>query len=146
MDFKGAHGSSRISADLSTDIQEFCDNRGKIDAFGLHNMSVDVMEFSSFANTTGVPQLGECFNELKNLVDIMIDKNLPTLLLPENESIRRRKYPFASLDKILSILEKYSWVGLSDKLMGSSGKSSSILMLEKKDVTHLIRLLRGHVR
>jgi len=118
----------------------------KIDAFGLHNMSVDVMEFSSFANTTGVPQLGECFNELKNLVDIMIDKNLPTLLLPENESIRRRKYPFASLDKILSILEKYSWVGLSDKLMGSSGKSSSILMLEKKDVTHLIRLLRGHVR
>ena len=98
----------------------------KIDAFGLKNLSLDVAEFMSFADGTGVPQLGECFNELKCLVDVMLDRDLPMLLLPDNESIRRRKYPFVTLDKVLSILEKYSGMGLSDKLMGSSGKSSSM--------------------
>jgi len=98
----------------------------KIDAFGLKNLSVDVAEFMSFADGTGVPQLGECFNELKCLVDIMLDRDLPMLLLPDNESVRRRKYPFVTLDKVLSILEKYSGMGLSDKLMGSSGKSTSM--------------------
>ena len=98
----------------------------KIDAFGLKNLSIDVAEFMSFADGTGVPQLGECFNELKCLVDVMLDRDLPMLLLPENESVRRRKYPFVTLDKVLRILEKYSGMGLSDKLMGSSGKSSSM--------------------
>lgn len=98
----------------------------KIDAFGLKNLSVDVVEFMSFADGTGVPQLGECFNELKCLVDVMLDRDLPMLLLPDNESVRRRKYPFVTLDKLLSILEKYSGMGLSDKLMGSSGKSTSM--------------------
>ena len=98
----------------------------KIDAFGLKNLSVDVAEFMSFADGTGVPQLGECFNELKCLVDIMLDRDLPMLLLPDNESVRRRKYPFATLDKVLSILEKCSGMGLSGKLMGSSGKSLSM--------------------
>jgi len=114
----------------------------KIDAFGLKNLSVDVTEFMSFADSTGVPQLGECFNELKCLVDIMLDRDLPMLLLPDNEAVRTRKYPFATLDKVLSILEKYSGMGLSDKLMGSSGKSTSILMLEKKEVSHLLRLVK----
>lgn len=98
----------------------------KIDAFGLKNLSVDIAEFMSFADGTGIPQLGECFNELKCLVDVMLDRDLPMLLLPDNESVRRRKYPFVTLDKVLSILEKYSGMGLSDKLMGSSGKSSSM--------------------
>lgn len=84
----------------------------KIDAFGLKNMHVDVLEFERFADSTGVPQLGECFNELKTLTSAMIDKDLPVLLQPGNEKERRKRYPLLSLDKIALILDKYVGIGL----------------------------------
>jgi hypothetical protein len=84
----------------------------KIDAFGLKNMHVDVLEFERFANSTGVPQLGECFNELKTLTSAMIDKDVPLLLQPANEKERRKKYPLLSLDKVAMVLDKYVGIGL----------------------------------
>uniref|UniRef100_A0A7S4I1B4 Exocyst complex subunit EXOC6/Sec15 C-terminal domain-containing protein n=1 Tax=Odontella aurita TaxID=265563 RepID=A0A7S4I1B4_9STRA len=118
----------------------------KIDAFGLKNLSLDVVEFVAFSESTSIPQLSECFNELKCLVNAMLDRDLPVLLLPENEAVRRRKYPFLTLEKILHILEKYVGLGLGEKLMGGSGRGTTdILMLEKKEVTQLIKVVRMQI-
>lgn len=84
----------------------------RIDAFGIKNMYTDCQEFERFADTTGVPQLRDCFNELRILTTFMLDKELPLLLLPENSTARRRKYPILSMDKVLSMLEKYQGTGL----------------------------------
>jgi exocyst complex component 6 len=80
----------------------------KIDAFGLKNMSKDITEFKIFAANTGVPQLADCFDELKSITDAMLDPELPTLLRPEHAEERKRKYPYLSLEKVGNILEKYS--------------------------------------
>ena len=80
----------------------------KIDAFGLKNLSRDIAEFKIFATNTGVPQLADCFDELKSITDAMIDPELPTLLRPEHAEERKRKYPYLSLEKVGNILEKYS--------------------------------------
>lgn len=79
----------------------------KIDAFGLKNLSRDVMEFQLFAESTGVPQLVDCFDELKSITDAMIDPDLPILLQQENSSHRKKKYPYLSLEKVGNILDKY---------------------------------------
>ena len=65
----------------------------KIDAFGLKNLARDIAEFEKFADSTGVPQLADTFNELKTVTHAMLDKELPTLLQPENAAARRRKSP-----------------------------------------------------
>eukprot|EP00554_Chaetoceros_debilis_P016952 CAMPEP_0194117436 /NCGR_PEP_ID=MMETSP0150-20130528/31366_1 /TAXON_ID=122233 /ORGANISM="Chaetoceros debilis, Strain MM31A-1" /LENGTH=1466 /DNA_ID=CAMNT_0038808447 /DNA_START=61 /DNA_END=4458 /DNA_ORIENTATION=+ len=110
----------------------------KIDAYGLKNLSIDVSEFESFADGTGIPQLRECFNELRIITDALLDVDLPKLLLPENENARRRKYPFLPLEKACHVLEKYQGTGLGGKLMGSTSKGSDFLMLEKKEIANLI--------
>jgi hypothetical protein len=84
----------------------------KIDAFGLKNLAIDIQHFEAFADSTGIGQLRECFNELKSLAAALLDRDLPVLLLPENSHARRRKYPFLSLEKVYSILEKYVGTGL----------------------------------
>lgn len=76
----------------------------KIDAFGLKNLFIDCEEFERFADGTGIPQLRDCFSELRILTSIMLDKELPHLLLPENAAVRRRKYPILSLDKVVRFL------------------------------------------
>lgn len=115
----------------------------RIDAFGLKNLALDVQEFERFADATGVPQLSECFNELKSLTEAMLDRDLPRLLMRENATERRKKYPFLSIQKIGSILEKYVGVGLGDKLMGTNQKKTDILMMEKKEVQQLVRIVRS---
>ena len=55
----------------------------KIDAFGIKNLSTDCAELERFADSTGVPQLRDCLSELKTLTSLMLDKDLPNLLLPE---------------------------------------------------------------
>jgi hypothetical protein len=89
----------------------------RIDAFGIKNLFTDCQEFERFADTTGVPQLRDCFNELRILTTFMLDKELPLLLLPENSTSRRRKYPILSMDKVLSMLEKYQGTGLVSAMM-----------------------------
>jgi hypothetical protein len=117
----------------------------KIDAFGLKNLSIDVAEFESFADGTGIPQLRDCFTELKCITDAMLDPDLPKLLIPENENMRRRKYPFLNLDKLCNVLEKYQGTGLGGKLMGSGNKGNTFLMLEKKDIGPLIKLAKSQL-
>ena len=84
----------------------------RIDAFGIKNLSLDCEEFERFADSTGVPQLRDCFSELRILTTVMLDKELPTLLLPNQAAARRRKYPILSLEKVANILEKYVGTGL----------------------------------
>jgi hypothetical protein len=115
----------------------------RIDAFGLKNLALDVQEFERFADATGVPQLSECFNELKGLTTAMLDRELPRLLMRENAQLRRKKYPTLSIEKIGNILEKYVGMGLGDKLMGTNQKRTEILMMEKKEVQALLRLVRS---
>jgi hypothetical protein len=76
----------------------------RIDAFGLRNLLTDCEEFERFADSTGIPSLRDCFSELRILTSVMLDKELPTLLLPENAASRRRKYPILSLDKVVSVI------------------------------------------
>lgn len=73
----------------------------KIDAFGIKNLLTDCEEFERFADYTGIPSLRDCFSELRILTSILLDKELPTLLLPDQASVRRRKYPILSLDKVV---------------------------------------------
>jgi len=137
---------------LLTDPGEDLDGRGKggippvarIDSFGLKNLATDIQHFESFADSTGVGQLRECFNELKCLATAMLDKDLPMLLLPENSTPRRKRYPFLSLDKVHCILEKYVGTGLGEKLMarGSGVIRNDFLMLEKKEVIQLTKIVR----
>eukprot|EP00536_Pseudo-nitzschia_multiseries_P006384 jgi/Psemu1/239353/estExt_Genewise1.C_1340067 len=112
----------------------------KIDPFGLKNMWNDVEEFKKFASSTGVPQLGDCFDELKSIIDAMLDPDLPNLLLSENSEIRKRKYPFVSLEKIGNILEKYSPIGM----MGGGRVPAGMLTLDKKQVIILLNLVRSY--
>lgn len=117
----------------------------KMDAIGLENMNIDALAFEAFANETGVAQLGVCFNELRTLASAMIDRDLPLLLQPGNEKERRKKYPYLTLDKIGVILDKYVDIGLGEKmksLSGSKSKKADVLMLEKKEVLHLIKLVK----
>jgi hypothetical protein len=65
--------------------------------------------------------------------------------MQENENIRRRKYPFLNLEKVVNVLEKYQGTGLGGKLMGSSSRESSFLMLDKKDLAHLIKLAKSQI-
>jgi hypothetical protein len=91
----------------------------KIDAYGIKNLSNDVDEFRKFADSTGVPQLVDCFDELKSITDAMLDKDLPILLQPENSNHRKKKYPYLSLEKVGNILEKYVGAGMvSDATLG----------------------------
>ena len=115
----------------------------RIDAFGLKNLALDVQEFERFADATGVPQLSECFNELKSLTEAMLDRDLPRLLMRENAAERRKRYPFLSIQKVGNILEKYVGVGLGDKLMGTNQKKTEILIMEKKEVQQLVRIVRS---
>ncbi|KAL3782704.1 hypothetical protein HJC23_012223 [Cyclotella cryptica] len=119
----------------------------KIDAFGLKNLSIDIQHFEAFADGTGVGQLRECFNELKSLAAALLDKDLPVLLLPENAHARRRKYPFLSLEKVYSILEKYVGTGLGEKLMarGSGVIKNDFLLLEKKEVIQLTKIVKMQI-
>ena len=84
----------------------------RIDAFGIKNLSLDVAEFQNFADSTEVPQLSECFNELKGLTDALLDRDLPSLLQPENAAARRRQYPFLNLEQLGNVLDKYVGMGL----------------------------------
>jgi len=115
----------------------------KIDAFGLKNLSNDVDEFKSFASSTGVPQLADCFDELKSITDAILDPELPTLLRPEHAEARKRKYPYLSLEKVGNILEKYSSAGMS--LMGGSRSPAGMLVLDKKEVLGLLNLVRSYI-
>lgn len=115
----------------------------KIDAYGLKNLSKDVDEFRNFANSTGVPQLVDCFDELKSITDAMLDKDLPILLQPENSNHRKKKYPYLSLEKVGNILEKYVGAG-GMSLMGGGKGSADMLVLDKKEVSNLLRLVRSH--
>lgn len=116
----------------------------RIDPFGLKNLATDIHHFEAFADGTGVSQLRECFNELRCLAAAMLDRDLPTLLLPENSDARRKRYPFLSLDKVYCVLEKYVGTGLGEKLMarGSGVVRNDFLMLEKKEVIQLSKIVR----
>ena len=145
------HVAERLVKLLTDPVNTYNDNSGeeglppiqRIDAFGLKNLALDVAEFERFCDSTGVPQLSECFNELKCLTTALLDRDLPRLLMRENASERRRKYPFLSIDKVGNILDKYVGMGLGDKLMGGSGRRPEILMMEKKEVQQLVRVVRS---
>lgn len=94
----------------------------RIDAFGIKNLLTDCEEFERFADSLGIPQLRDCFNELRVLTTVMLDKDLPMLLLPENAAARRRKYPILSLEKIGNILEKYVGTGLVRFMCCAAGR------------------------
>jgi hypothetical protein len=112
----------------------------RIDAYGLKNLSRDVDEFENFAASTGIPQLVDCFTELKCLANAMLDQDLALLCQPDNAAARRRKYPFLSLEKVGNILEKYVGAGMS--LMGGRTKVD-MLILDKKEVSQLLRIVRS---
>lgn len=119
----------------------------KIDAFGIKNLSLDVQALELFADGTGLPQLRNCFNELRWVTDALLDPDLPMLLNPENENARRRKHPFLQLDLIANVLEKYQGSGgIGNKLLGASGTAEKFLILEKKEITQLLRVVKAQIK
>jgi len=131
------HGGSVSGGAMGSDLPPIA----KIDAFGIKNLALDVNEFETFAESTGVPQLSESFQEVKSLTTALLDRDLPNLLLLENQNERRRRYPFLSLEKLANVLEKYVGSGVGSKFI-SQGRTGEMLMLDKKEVQALIRLAR----
>lgn len=84
----------------------------KIDAYGLQNLALDCAALEKFADSTSIPSLRDCFSELRMLTAVMLDKELPTLLLPENAVARRRKYNMLSMEKVGNLLMKYVGTGM----------------------------------
>lgn len=109
----------------------------RIDAFGIKNLRLDCSEFEKFADTTGIPQLRDCFSEFRVLTSIMLDKELPMLLAPENAAARRRKYPILSLEKVANILEKYVGTGLVRR----TRRVSFVVFVLQIPFTHLTLIL-----
>ena len=69
------------------------------------------------------------------------------LLNPENENARRRKHPFLQLDLIANVLEKYQGSGgIGNKLLGASGTAEKFLILEKKEITQLLRVVKAQIK
>lgn len=97
----------------------------KIDAYGLQNLFIDCEAFEAFADSTSIPSLRDCFGELRMLTSVMLDKELPTLLLPENAVARRRKYNMLSMEKVGNMLEKYAGTGMVRCEMVSSNRLCS---------------------
>jgi len=127
----------------TTDDGEFLPTISKIDSYGIKNLLLDVREFQIFADNTKVPQLSECFNELKSLLEALLDPELPQLLQLQNEHTRKTKYPLLSLEKLLNVLDKYQVTTMLDKLMTTT--DSEILLLEKKDVLGLMKLIKSQL-
>lgn len=130
---------------LATDIRHFEVNRSQLSIFVINEANIHLfVSRQAFADSTGVGQLRECFNEVKSIATAMLDRDLPMLLLPENGIARRRKYPFLSLEKVHCILEKYVGTGIGEKLMarGSGVIRNDFLMLEKKEVIQLTKIVR----
>lgn len=140
--------SDKMASDDDTGMKNDENNSlvptSKIDAHGLKNLSTDVAELEAFADGTGVPQLRDCFTELRCIVDALLDKDLPMLLQPENENKRRRKYPFLNLEKVCNILEKYQGPGMS---LGVKLKpeETDFLILEKKDIPPLLKAAKSQL-
>mmetsp|Transcript_23686 Transcript_23686/g.66894 ORF Transcript_23686/g.66894 Transcript_23686/m.66894 type:complete len:1183 (+) Transcript_23686:65-3613(+) len=126
-------------ADETTGFEDSLPPITRIDAYGLKNMGRDVQAFEEFAQSTGVPQLSECFLELKCLTGVMVDNDLPVLVKPENSGERQRRYPLLSMPKIGNILEKYVGAGMS--LLGTKS-SASLLIMDKKEVSTVLRVVR----
>ena len=120
---------------------------GRIDAYALKNLSIDIKAFKDFTNSLDVPQLVECFAEIDRLVSAMLDRDLPMLLQPENAAVRAKKYPFLSLEKLACILEKYTSASLGSKFLSGAGgnmfsSNDTFLMLEKKEINNLLKLIK----
>ena len=119
----------------------------RIDAFGIKNLQTDCGELEKFADSTGIPQLRDCFSELRTLTTFLLDKELPVLVQPDQVQARRRKYPILSLEKVGNVLEKYVGTGLGDKLlMGgdrSGARAADLLMIDKKELPALIKVVRA---
>lgn len=74
------------------------------------------------------------------LTTVMLDKELPVLLLPENAAARRRKYPILSLEKVGNILEKYQGTGMG---WGGGNRNADFLFIDKKEVQVLLKYVRN---
>ena len=115
----------------------------KINAYGVMNLSLDVAAFQSFADGCGVPQLSECFRELKCFTDGLLDKDLVGLCEEGRADERMMRYPVLDLLKLKAVLEKYQGVGMGAKLMG--GSKASFLMLEKKEIGKILSNIKDQI-
>ena len=116
----------------------------RIDGFGIKNLLTDCAELERFADSSGVPQLRDCFGELRTLATFLLDKELPTLVQVEQVNARRRKYPILSMEKVCNVLEKYVGTGLGDKLMGGgTNRAADMLLIDKKELPALIKVARA---
>jgi hypothetical protein len=143
------HIASRIMGMVINGAGEFTDVQDaeipsirKINAFGVQNLSLDVAAFSSFADGCGVPQLSECFRELKCFTDALLDRELVSLCEESKSDERMSKYPMLDLLKLKAVMEKYVPVGMGEKLL-KGGKGG--LMLEKKDVNKILAAIKNQV-
>ena len=134
----------RLLTDSPSDVEEgILPPISKIDAYALMNLSADIKAFKKFTNSLDVAQLDECFGELDRLVSVMLDRDLPNLLQPSNASLRAKKYPFLSIDKLGCILEKYVCASLGSNFFGGNMfVSEDVFVMERKDVTLCLRLIK----
>jgi len=117
----------------------------KINHNGIQNLALDVAAFETFSTGCGVPQLSECFRELRFFTLALLDRELVDLVADEDR--RMAKYPLLDLNKLKNVLDKYdvAVVSTTDKLKGGFGLgkgkggegSASAHTLDSKDLAKL---------
>ncbi|GMI04551.1 hypothetical protein TrVE_jg11800 [Triparma verrucosa] len=113
----------------------------KINCYGVSDMRLDVGSLEAFCDDTGVSNLSQCFKELRQFTDALLDRDLGMLCEEENCEERMRRYPMLDLCKLKAVLEKYQGIGLADKMKGGGG----ILKLDKKDVQNIIKKIANQI-
>jgi len=105
---------SRISSALTntlTGLDQFGEATGgdkKVNVFGLHSVRLDLQAFQKFAEGAAVPQLGECFSPLAQLLKLLLSHDVEQFMEP---AIRETTYAKVSPHTLIAILEKYSELG-----------------------------------
>mmetsp|Transcript_19040 Transcript_19040/g.24580 ORF Transcript_19040/g.24580 Transcript_19040/m.24580 type:complete len:864 (-) Transcript_19040:325-2916(-) len=111
----------------------------KLNIIGISNFSRDLRAFEDFAGECGVAGLQECFAELRQLCDALLNPDFTGIMAAKET--RETLYPKVDPNKMITILEKYEGLGMIAKIKQREGKDFP--QLEKKAAQQVIRLLQS---
>jgi hypothetical protein len=80
----------------------------KVNIIGIYNFRQDLMALETFAESSGVPQLAECFSSLAQLLELLLSEDLTQIL---DAKVRETSYPLVNLSKLVAVLHKYKELG-----------------------------------
>jgi hypothetical protein len=108
---------------------------------GLYNLSVDLASLESFADSCGVLGLRECFSELKQLLAVLLHRDIDRLM---KDAAYRSSLYAVDVQKLIQILERYKPLNLMSQVRTQRQDASGVDLpyLDKKKVAEYIKALK----